>query len=229
MEQIKTTVKVTNAIKTTVKLADKTTVSTAGAIIGATCQELNDDLTQAQRQLLQKVEEIVSGQTTKYADDDDGDTRKGRLVDFFTLDCNNDFDNTNRHTNDVGGQTKDGSGGETIDYILDGATPYAWFVNVPGANLSWATALTTAAASTAGGFSDWRMPNLPEFRTLQNLEVGNGGINYSPVNISKSLIWTSTTATANTSQAYAYDRNSNMFPLRTKTLGAGLLLVRDYV
>lgn len=229
MEQIKTKVVVTNKITTKVNLADKTTVSTEGAIIGATCQELNDDLTQAQRQLIQKVKALVSGQTTKYADGDDGDTKNGRLVDFFTLDCNNDFGNTNRHTNDVGGQTKDGSGGETIDIIQDNATPYAWFVNVPGANLTWATAFVTAAASNAGGFSDWRMPNLPEFRTLQNLEVGNGGINYSPVNISRTLIWTSTTATANTTRAYSYDRNSNMFPLRTKTTGTNLLLVRNHV
>jgi len=213
------------------KLGEKYTCRPAtatGTITGATCAELQGDLSFANRQVIQRVNALVSGQTTSYAADDDGDTELGRLVNFFTLDCNNGFGNTNRFTNDAGGQTKDGSGGETIDYILDNATPYGWFVNVPGANLTWATAFVTAAASVAGGFSNWRMPNLPEFRTIQNLEVGNGGINYSPVDISRTLIWTSTTAPASTTRAYAYDRNSNMFPLRTKTTGTNLLLVRNH-
>jgi len=72
------------------------------------------------------------------------------------------------------------------------------------------------------------MPNKKEYETLVNYEVGNGGINYSPVNISRSLMWTSTTVPSSTTRAYAFDRNSVTFPLRTKTLGTNLLLVRNH-
>jgi hypothetical protein len=48
---------------------------------------------------------LQSGQTTSYATNDDGDLQRGRLVDFNTLPYNNGFGNTNRFTDELGGQT----------------------------------------------------------------------------------------------------------------------------
>ena len=48
---------------------------------------------------------MKTGQTTSYRTGDDGDLEAGRNVDFTTLAENNPFGNTNRFTDELGGQT----------------------------------------------------------------------------------------------------------------------------
>jgi hypothetical protein len=48
---------------------------------------------------------MKTGQTTSYRTGDDGDLEAGRNVSFTTLAENNPFGNTNRFTDEIGGQT----------------------------------------------------------------------------------------------------------------------------
>jgi len=47
---------------------------------------------------------ITTGQTTSYRTGDDGDLQRGRAVNFFIMGYNNGFGNTNRFTDELGGQ-----------------------------------------------------------------------------------------------------------------------------
>lgn len=144
-----------------------------------TCQELNDGLTQSQRQVIQRIETIKTGQTTSYAAGDDGDRENGRAVDFFTLNCNNSFGNTNRFT-DINGLQVYGD-----DYVIDHLTGLGWFRLRPFAgSKNWADSIAAIEANTTIGFSDWFMPNINEFLSLINNNVSNGTsvFNYAPVN-----------------------------------------------
>ena len=48
---------------------------------------------------------MKTGQTVSYRTGDDGDIEAGRATDFLTLASNNPFGNTNRFTDELGGQT----------------------------------------------------------------------------------------------------------------------------
>ena len=161
------------------------------------CAELNTELTQAQRQLIQRTNPLKTGQTTSFRTGDDGDLEIGKLVNFTTLDCNNSFGNTNRFTDSVGGQTY------ANDYVIDHATGLGWYrITAVG---TWNTAIDAAEASVQLGFSDWRISNINELISIVNYSRSNGGVSYSPFNIAQGSttdrIWTSTTTPTVTSNA----------------------------
>jgi hypothetical protein len=166
------------------------------------CAQLNHQtsgLTITQRQLVQTVENIKTGQTTSYRTGDDGDNEYGRLSDFYTLSCNNPFGNTNRFTDELGGQTY------TNDLVVDWATRGMWYrVSAIG---QWNTAIDGAVASTQGGFTDWVIPNVQDIMTICNYSLAIM-TNFVPINLdlTGTSVWTSTTqpsATVNAMQAQA--------------------------
>ncbi len=164
-----------------------------------TCQELNDDLTQSQRQIIQRIEPIKTGQTTSYATGDDGDREDGRGVDFFTLNCNNFFGNTNRFT-DINGLQVYGN-----DYIIDHLTRLAWYRLRPFVgSKNWADSIAAIKANTTLGFTGWFMPNLKQFLSLINNNVANVNsmFNYAPINnLGVSASYTSSTQMNDTANA----------------------------
>ncbi len=131
-----------------------------------TCQQLNDELTDAQRQLIQKVRPLPTGQTTSYATGDDGDLERGRLVNFTTLSCNNPHGNTRRFT-----QT-DGSAVTVANNLLiqDHATGLMWD-QTPFTG-DWPTVIAAILVSAKGGFS-WVPCNINEMLSIVLWE--NGG------------------------------------------------------
>ena len=165
-----------------------------------TCQELNDGLTQSQRQVIQRVASIKTGQTISYATGDDADRGDGRGVDFFTLDCNNSFGNTNKQT-DINGLQVYGN-----DYLIDHLTGLGWYL-LKRVDANWATAMANALTDTTLGYDDWFIPNLRQFLSL--LFLGDTGnrypLYYEPINnftpIISSNFWTSTTRMFNTDTA----------------------------
>lgn len=91
-----------------------------------TCQELNDGLTQVQRDVIFKLETLNTGEVNVYGAND-ARAREGRLVDFFTLNCLNRFGNTYRFTDENGEYYADplNAGSKSVpgafanEYIID--------------------------------------------------------------------------------------------------------------
>jgi len=68
---------------------------------------------------------MKTGQTTSYRTGDDGDLERGRNVSFTVLAENNPFGNTNRFTDELGGQTY--TNNIVIDLsTYDGSNVFGW-------------------------------------------------------------------------------------------------------
>jgi hypothetical protein len=175
------------------------------------CLELNTNLTNAQRQLIHRVNSIKTGQITSYRTGDDGNLSMGRLPSVSSLDCNNGFGNTNRFTDVFGGQVY------ASNLVIDWATGLMWR-RIPFTATNWNDAIDAAIISTEGGFSGWRMPNIKTLFDLVNWEI-QPGLDTSPFNLSGATtgdrLWTSTTQKGITTNAYIYDPSSS----RTINLG----------
>ena len=202
VDKIDIDIVVTKQVKLDAKVNN---VEVGGIDLGtATCQQLNDELTQPQRDGIHRMIPNKTGQTVSFATGDDGDLQKGRGVDFFILDCNNSFGNTNRFTDSVGGQNYDGTGGSLVDYVIDHLTNLAWMRTL-NASVVWATSVANVNASNAVGFADWRMSNVLELCSILNHKPANDFLDYSPFNIDVSAlaqsIWSSTTAAFATARA----------------------------
>lgn len=179
------------------------------------CAQLNhttNGLTLAQRNLVQIVQDVKSGQTTSYATGDDGDLENGRGASFSTLSCNNGFGNTNRFTDELGGQTY------ANGLVVDWQSGIMWY-RVPQAAGTWATAISGANASAQDGYTDWFVPNI-----LQQISICNYGqtdtLNYSPFSIAAATyadLWTSNTDATATTNAYRCQPLRAQFTVIAKT------------
>ena len=156
---------------------------------------------------------LNSGQTTSYATNDDGDLQRGRLVDFNTLPYNNGFGNTNRFTDELGGQTF--TNNIIIDWSTwDGGTDVLGYIlSINSDSNSGTTDWTTWISGqpyTTGGFGNWYVVNVAELNTLLNWSF-NTGLDGYPFNNPTSgdgNFWTSTTWSSNTGHAFYKNRNS---------------------
>lgn len=148
---------------------------------------------------------MKTGQTTSYRTGDDGDLERGRATSFTVLASNNPFGNTNRFTDELGGQTY------TNNIIIDWSTYNG--TNVLGCqrnltltnNITWDAAIDYCLTYSTGGFLNWRLANIREAMNFMNFEQSTGAFNYSPfINIlSGTSYWSSTTVKSNTAQAIA--------------------------
>lgn len=176
--------------------------------------------------LLQK-----SGQTTSYRTGDDGDIEAGRLASFNTLSANNPFSNTNRFTDELGGQTY--TKNIVIDWSTYNGTNVLGYYRITSVlDVTWNSAIDLALAFSVVGFnSGWRLPNKKE---LENIWNGSAtyGYNYSPFNLGTSLaLWTSTTLIASTGFAYQLQlANYGQMDYAQKTSSANMryLSVRNF-
>jgi len=161
---------------------------------------------------------MKTGQTTSYRTGDDGDLQEGRATDFFTLASNNPFGNTNRFTDELGGQTY------TDDIVIDwstydGSTVLGYYRLRNLTNITWGAAIDAALLISIGSFTTgWRLPNIYELQNICNFSVPTT-LNYAPftLGITGSIsIWSSTTNPAATTQAYRL-ANANVLAVGTKT------------
>lgn len=174
---------------------------------------------------------MKTAQITSYRTGDDGDIEAGRDVSFLVLPSNNPFGNTNRFTDELGGQTY--ANNIVIDWsTYDGSTVLGYRRTLNGTNVTWDNAIDGALAVSIGTFtSGWRLPNIKELVNLDNFGVNQVSMkNYSPFNISNQTLWSSTTLIASTTLAYlgqAYGTytysgksgaNGQWFPCRTFTV-----------
>lgn len=208
-------------------------LSSLSAIVKAladyTCAELNNTdtgLTFSQRQIIQCVSGLRTGQTTSYRTGDDGDLELGRGASFTTLNCNNPFGNTNRFTDQSGGQTY------SDNIVVDWLTGLMWY-RVPTSG-NWNQAIDGAEAATTGGYTDWFLPNFMQFSGIWNFG-GNtqNALNYSPFNITITVVaerlWTSTTGAPNsTTVAMTGTESNNSIFASTKTTTCRYIYCRHF-
>ena len=154
---------------------------------------------------------MKTGQTTSYRTGDDGDLEEGRATDFFTLANANPFGNTNRFTDELGGQTY------ANDWVIDWSTYnnsiVLGYYRIRTNSKSWDDAIDECLANTFGTFSGCRLPNVNELCNLIKWE-DNYFITYAPFNFPTGFFynWSSTTYSVTTTQAIAitnvnYSRN----------------------
>ena len=142
---------------------------------------------------------MKTGQTTSYRTGDDGDLERGRNVSFFLLAENNVFGNTNRFTDELGGQTY--TKNIVIDWsTYDGSTVLGWRRTTGSGN--WNASIDAALLVSIAPFtSGWRLPNFMELMSLVNFSNANM-LNYSPFNISAVNLWSSNTTAGATTGAW---------------------------
>jgi hypothetical protein len=139
---------------------------------------------------------MKTGQTTSYRTGDDGDLEAGRATSFTVLASNNPFGNTNRFTDELGGQTY--TNNIVIDWSTYNGSNVLGYRRTPSATtVNWNSAIDGALAVSIGTFtSGWRLTNINELMSLMNFQNGNGTyvrlLQYAPFNIIDSL-WSSTT------------------------------------
>ena len=162
---------------------------------------------------------MKTGQTTSYRAGDDGDLEAGRATDFFTLASNNPFGNTNRFTDELGGQTY------TDDIVIDwstynGATVLGWYrLRGTYSDITWDDAIDNSLLFSAGGFSSgWRLPNINELFNLQNSNAVRP-LDYAPFNLNSGIfLWSSTTNVTITANAMTFkNQHNDMINDRIKT------------
>ncbi len=136
---------------------------------------------------------MQTGQTTIFRTGDDADRRaEGRDVDFFTLPSNNPFGNTNRFTDELGGQTY--TNNIVIDWsTYNGATVLGYRRTDNGGNINWNDSIDGALSVSIGTFtSGWRLPNVIEMFSLLRFSTV-APLNYAPFNLTIAYAyWTST-------------------------------------
>lgn len=133
-------------------------------------------------------------QTAPYAVGDDGTLQIGRLVDWFTLNSNNPFGNTNRWTDELGGQTY--ANNIVIDWsTFNGAIVLGYYRVILNYG-NWATSVPLVPSLSVATFtSGWRMTNQHELWNILYRNV-TPAYNYAPFNFNTiKYFWTSTTHT----------------------------------
>jgi hypothetical protein len=162
---------------------------------------------------------MKTGQTTSYRTGDDGDLEAGRATSFTVLASNNPFGNTNRFTDELGGQTY--TNNIVIDWsTYNGATVLGWRITDNGVDITWDNAIDEALTLNIGGFaSGWRVPNTFEMLSICNIASATRFLNYAPFNIGgNDWFWTSTTPSVSTSAAMAVgNQHANGLRARSKT------------
>ena len=168
-----------------------------------------------------------TGQTTVYRTDDDADTSsEGRDTDFFTLAENNPFGNTDRFTDELGGQTYINNWG--VDWSTYNGSSVLGYYLLPQGLATWDNGIDNASG-VFGGFSGGRMWNRFEALNILNHEVAVSRLNYSPFNYTTNAnFMTSTTQPLLTTSVYGYQNLSGIGLSRAKTATSVYLVVRTF-
>jgi hypothetical protein len=169
---------------------------------------------------------MKTGQTTSYRTGDDGDLEAGRNTSFTVLAENNVFGNTNRFTDELGGQTY--TKNIVIDWsTYDGSTVLG-FRRTVTTGQTWNQAIDGALLVNIAPFTTgWRLPNIKELINIANFQP-SFLLGYAPFNITTPILWSSTNyqAVGNT-RVYAIQENLfdvaktsayNYIPCRTFTV-----------
>ena len=158
---------------------------------------------------------MKTGQTTSYRTGDDGDLERGRNVDFTTLAENNPFGNTNRFTDELGGQTY--TKNIVIDWsTYDGSTVLG-YRRTRGTG-TWTQAIDGALAVSISPFtSGWRLPNVRELINIMNYEL-TSCTNYTPFSFAENLHSSTTWQSGTTNMLYTNSNGQAIVTTKTTSL-----------
>ena len=175
---------------------------------------------------------MKTGQTTSYRTGDDGDIEAGRATSFTVLASNNPFGNTNRFTDELGGQTY--ANNIVIDWSTYNGNDVLGIsrLSIATGN-TWNQAIDNSLSYSIGTFtSGWRLPNIKEIMYFMNFANGsNNLLNYSPLNLSSlgRLYWSSTTVLSATTQAHVLNNiGSTNVASKTSTTSYTYFPVRTF-
>ena len=150
---------------------------------------------------------MKTGQTTSYRTGDDGDIEAGRATSFTVLASNNPFGNTNRFTDEIGGQTY--ANKIRIDWsTYNGSTVLGYYQLSSPLLYTWSQSIDWALALSIGSFtSGWALPNINQLMNIMNWGL-SANLNYAPFSIATLSHWTSTTNNNDTASALIILSNS---------------------
>ena len=79
------------------------------------------------------------------------------------------------------------------DIVTDSITKLQWQDNAVGDTMEWQEAITHCEGLSLSGYSDWRLPNINELRSIVDRDKYNPAIVSGFDNFSSSYYWSSTT------------------------------------
>jgi hypothetical protein len=113
------------------------------------------------------------------------------------------------------------------DVVIDQLTNLMWHVKPSATALDWESALTNAESASVGGYTDWRLPNIKELQSLQDINLLQPCVNttvFPAIGIKK--YWSSTTLASQPTKAWYFDTNFGITTQDIKTNQFYTMLVR---
>lgn len=111
--------------------------------------------------------------------------------------------------------------------ITDHSTELMW-VKSPTSGLNWEEALLTAENLSIAGYSDWRLPNIKELRSLSQEDKWNPSVDKTIfTQITTGRYWSSTSLPNQTTKAWFWDTQYGITTYEVKTLAYNALFVRS--
>ena len=91
--------------------------------------------------------------------------------------------------------------------VIDTRTGLVWQDNAAAATTTatWANAITTCENLVLGGYSDWRLPNINELKSIRDMSRSSSAIDTAFVNTVTGNYWSSTSYAAATTNAWLVD------------------------
>jgi hypothetical protein len=103
--------------------------------------------------------------------------------------------------------------------ITDTTTSLMWRKQDNGTTYTWEQAISYCEGLTISGYSDWRLPNIKELKSIVDVTTVNPAINSIFSNTQTSGYWSSTTRADNIAFAWGVDfSDGSANPTYSKTL-----------
>ena len=112
--------------------------------------------------------------------------------------------------------------------IKDNYTGLIWQKNSTTTSMNWEAALAYAKTVTLGGKSDWRLPNIKELQSLNDVSRVKPSINktFFPNIVSSAFYWSSTSQYKTPAVAWDFNTDYGVVTYDTKTVNKYVILVR---
>ena len=91
---------------------------------------------------------------------------------------------------------------EAQKVVNDTKTGLMWQDDTVRSNMNWADAISTCKDLTLGGYSDWRLPNIEELKSIVDKHKAKLALPSAFSSSASSGYWSSSTDAGNTSFAY---------------------------